>query len=169
MKQELLATVRQMSSGSVTCRDLDDFQAKLSVLKDEGGKLQMGLRILKSLRFLSMELRQTNIEIAYTSTYEWILGQSPEHGTERLKFAEWLETQHGIFWINGKAGSGKSTLIKFILGHKDTSISLHTWVRDLPLVTANFSSEKLGISLRNRWRVSFDLCSTALSNDIQRY
>jgi len=32
-----------------------------------------------------------------------------------------------IYWINGKAGSGKSTLTKFICEHDKTNEALRTW------------------------------------------
>jgi hypothetical protein len=33
---------------------------------------------------------------------------------------EWLRDEQPLFWINGKPGAGKSTLMKFITGHKHT-------------------------------------------------
>ena len=62
-----------------------------------------------------MDDRYNGIEKAYQSvigtrksTYDWVFDR-PGPG-----FVDWLETGHGIFWVNGKAGSGKSTLMKFI-------------------------------------------------------
>jgi hypothetical protein len=35
-------------------------------------------------------------------------------------FSEWLSPNKSLFWINGKPGSGKSTLMKFLLEHLRT-------------------------------------------------
>jgi hypothetical protein len=42
---------------------------------------------------------------------------------------EWLEEGSGIYWINGKAGSGKTTLMKYIVEHATTSQHLSTWAQ----------------------------------------
>ncbi|KAK0743836.1 hypothetical protein B0T18DRAFT_392541 [Schizothecium vesticola] len=39
---------------------------------------------------------------------------------EEARVAEWLKSGDGAFWITGKAGSGKSTLMKFIADHPGT-------------------------------------------------
>jgi hypothetical protein len=36
------------------------------------------------------------------------------------RVAEWLKSGDGAFWITGKAGSGKSTIMKFIADHPET-------------------------------------------------
>lgn len=45
------------------------------------------------------------------------------------RFGEWLQYHNGIFWVEGKAGSGKSTLMKFISGHDMTSKLLLSWAK----------------------------------------
>ncbi|KAK4697415.1 hypothetical protein P7C71_g658, partial [Lecanoromycetidae sp. Uapishka_2] len=42
-------------------------------------------------------------------------------------FKEWLQVQDGIFWIAGKAGSGKSTLMKFLKDHREVKEYLEDW------------------------------------------
>ena len=75
----------------------------------------MLIGILESLKFPSMNDRYLGIDQAYKcvvgarkTTFDWIFDR-PGPG-----FVDWLEKGNGIFWINGKAGSGKSTLMKFI-------------------------------------------------------
>ena len=31
---------------------------------------------------------------------------------------DWLLSRHGDYWVSGKAGSGKSTLMKFLCNHE---------------------------------------------------
>lgn len=42
-------------------------------------------------------------------------------------FSNWLRSMDKFYWISGKPGSGKSTLVKFILGHSDTRRFLDVW------------------------------------------
>ena len=59
-------------------------------------------------RYNGIESAYKSVVGAHKSTYDWMFDR-PGPG-----FVDWLERGHGIFWINGKAGSGKSTLMKFI-------------------------------------------------------
>lgn len=42
-------------------------------------------------------------------------------------FSNWLRSTDTFYWISGKPGSGKSTLVKFILDHPDTKAFLEVW------------------------------------------
>lgn len=76
--------------------------------------------ITESLRYPDMRLRKDTIPLTYRNTYDWIF-------SEQHRFKNWLESESGIFWIGGKAGSGKSTLMKFISEHASTRSMLATW------------------------------------------
>lgn len=78
-------------------------------------------RIIDSLRFPEMKLRRDAIETAYEDTYEWIFKDTS------LQFQDWLSSGQDIFWISGKAGSGKSTLMKFLGQHSTTEHCLAVW------------------------------------------
>ncbi|KAF4334898.1 small s [Fusarium beomiforme] len=58
-------------------------------------------------------------------------GEEPEeiHEIDQLweRFGSWLQTNDKLFWIQGKPGSGKSTLIKFILNNGNTRQLLDSW------------------------------------------
>jgi hypothetical protein len=54
-------------------------------------------------------------------------------------FLNWLERDtKDPFMITGKPGSGKSTFMKFVAGHKQTRIALDTWSGGRKLVVASF-------------------------------
>ena len=91
--------------------------------------------ILSSLYFTDMSVRERAIDSPYGDTFGWIFDAQV---TERESYYEedvcnlmsrWLEHEHGIFFIVGKAGSGKSTLMRFLAEHKQTSTLLHIWAR----------------------------------------
>lgn len=53
-----------------------------------------------------------------------------QHSLSTLKwdsFSNWLRSTDTVYWISGKPGSGKSTLVKFILHHPDTKAFLEIW------------------------------------------
>jgi hypothetical protein len=67
-------------------------------------------RLLESLDFLRIDARRTDIGAAYTKTCRWLLSHPA--------YLEWLEParqsqNHGFLWMRGKAGAGKSTIMKF--------------------------------------------------------
>lgn len=104
-------------------------------------------KILASLLFPQIGQRQDAVPDAYTDTYTWIF--DPEVTT----FRNWLEdppaaSPHNVFWINGKAGSGKSTLIKFIEGHPMTQGALEKWAGGDRLVLASFYFWNAGTQLQ---------------------
>jgi hypothetical protein len=76
-------------------------------------------RILASLDFQSRHVRCESIQEACASTFEWTFNNSD--------FARWAKSECGVFWIAGKAGSGKSTLMKHITNHDSTRDMLGSW------------------------------------------
>jgi len=89
--------------------------------------------ILRSLRFSSIESRYEAISKEHSKTFTWIFEESSP-----TKFVEWLKKEDGVYWISGKPGSGKSTLMKFIAEHEQTQNFLAEWAGDKKLVIANF-------------------------------
>lgn len=80
--------------------------------------------ILRTLSFSQLHDRELAIPEAHRRTFEWIFDSDPNTKTS---FVEWLRAENGIFWIKGKAGSGKSTLMKFITEHPTADRHLRRW------------------------------------------
>ncbi|MCJ1394529.1 hypothetical protein MMC18_007408 [Xylographa bjoerkii] len=74
---------------------------------------------LRSLKNLDARRRVKDIEVAYRDTYGWLL-DGP------IGYGDWLEGKNTstIFWVQGKPGSGKSTLMKFAMSHPSTRAHL---------------------------------------------
>lgn len=95
--------------------------------------------ILESLRFTAIGDRQNAIDEAYEKTFEWIFQENdPRDVRSWSNFTSWLKKGSGIYWINGKAASGKSTLMKFIYSHKRTNRYLARWAKPLPITKGIF-------------------------------
>ncbi|KAI0170240.1 hypothetical protein BJ166DRAFT_190854 [Pestalotiopsis sp. NC0098] len=105
---------------------------------------------LRSLRFRNQKSRYQNIPDAHSRTFEWILENDihQEAHQSTSTFKDWLETGSGIYWISGKPGSGKSTLMKFLWNNERTEKLLHVWADGKPLVTANFYFWNAGSALQ---------------------
>lgn len=65
-----------------------------------------------------MNYRYQDIAEAHKRTFEWCY-EEPGPG-----LVQWLRNGSGIFWVNGKAGSGKSTLMKFVFDDERTKTAL---------------------------------------------
>jgi NACHT domain len=119
---------------------LKELSVNLGILVETGRRFETECRILDSLRFQRMEMRAARIMDAHTRTFEWIFSQDDESAgvsTENL-FLQWLTSSDGTFWITGKAGSGKSTLMKFLSNHPMTNQILRTWAAGSDLVIGMF-------------------------------
>ena len=141
---------RQARRDELKAIQLNELSMKLDKMIDMGGKLATECQILDSLWFSSMAARHAKIVDAHTRTFEWIL--RPWHQSNDLSrqddFYDWLLHGTGLFWISGKAGSGKSTLMKFLSHHTATKQALEEWAGDKDLVIASFYFWHAGTELQ---------------------
>jgi len=88
-----------------------------------------------------MHHRSENISKAYSTTFEWIFrGQSQaQKDVPWDSLTEWLPRENSsIYWITGKASSGKSTLMKFLCDDPRLSKLVEAWAEDSKLRQASF-------------------------------
>jgi hypothetical protein len=97
------------SESRLATPEFTDNQEKIQRLLSEKEKQIL----VRSLRFAQMDARQTTIKTAHAKTCAWILENPIYHDWMDIHK---LDEHHGFFWIRGKAGTGKSTLMKFIWG-----------------------------------------------------
>ncbi|KAI0377441.1 hypothetical protein F5Y04DRAFT_264275 [Hypomontagnella monticulosa] len=99
--------------------------------------------VLRMLAFRHMKDRYDTIKERHRETFEWLFTPS-ESETTWASFPDWLRSDGPCYWINGKAGSGKSTLMRFILGDSRTTRHLKKWVGSGNVITASFFFWNLG-------------------------
>ncbi|KAI0387062.1 hypothetical protein F5Y04DRAFT_242934 [Hypomontagnella monticulosa] len=110
--------------------------------------------ILQALHFEKMEERFDDIKPEHNRTFSWIFnGAGSETQREdkppfNVCFTEWLRSGSGIFHIEGKAGSGKSTLMKFLCDNPQTMDILRSWAGEKQLVFAKFFFWKSGTPMQ---------------------
>ena len=119
---------------------LSQLSANLKKLVEMAERSAIEHRILESLRYKRMEARQETIADAHAKTFEWIFHpQIPlNEPAPHMSFLEWLIKGNDIFWITGKAGSGKSTLMKFVSHHRSSMLALQEWAGERELIVADF-------------------------------
>ncbi|KAJ8133511.1 hypothetical protein O1611_g101 [Lasiodiplodia mahajangana] len=132
-------------------------------------------RFLASLQYDNMVDRESRIATAHESTFQWVLRDdqlmsSESRLVEWSSLRVWLESGDQLYWITGKAGSGKSTLMKFLCypatpsmasdGPQGPSIGkapgrysrcrsyLERWAGAKPLVVASFYFWNSGAELQ---------------------
>ncbi|KAK3368750.1 hypothetical protein B0H63DRAFT_529118 [Podospora didyma] len=105
-------------------------------------------RIISALYFDSQSDRFDDIEEAHKATFNWIYKTSPAPVARWPDFTNWLKNETGIYWINGKAGSGKSTLMKFLARDQRTAAALADWAGGLRFITLSFYFWNTGTTLQ---------------------
>lgn len=107
---------------------------------DEQARKQAEDAILYSLWYPSIGDREEGITEAYPKTLNWIY-EDPDiydESRKRDSFADFLRGETTVYWITGKAGSGKSTLMKFINEQPQTQELLQQWAGAREPVNASF-------------------------------
>jgi hypothetical protein len=83
------------------------------------------LKFLKDLHFNGMFSRQDHVTQAHPQTFQYMF---------KNNFSHWLKSQNErIFWISGKPGSGKSTLMKYLVHQNETAHLLQSWANSRTL------------------------------------
>lgn len=99
--------------------------------ENEDGRRKEKERLIESLRFREIYLRQNQISDCHAGTYQWYPAAGIQH---------WLESRENLFWVAGKLGSGKSTLMKFMALHPESVrlIREHFHKKSMPLISELF-------------------------------
>ncbi|KAK8166240.1 hypothetical protein IWX90DRAFT_206578 [Phyllosticta citrichinensis] len=117
-----------INASSIDYGRIADLFIKFTKEEQEADK---ALQVLKRLQYLEHMDRYNNVSEAHQRTFPWIFDD------QKRGFSDWLEHQSGIYWISGKPGSGKSTLMKFVEEHDEMIRLFKSWAGDQKLVVAS--------------------------------
>ncbi|UPK92477.1 hypothetical protein LCI18_003412 [Fusarium solani-melongenae] len=141
---------------AATARDLQHGRTRVQQEKRESEQRQDWEHLLKSLHFDARTERVNMIKQEYSDTCRWIFKPSTEYGLASDHnpqqaypenqsrswpcFTTWLQSEGPpIYWICGKPGSGKSTLMKFIASDESPiRDSLEQWQPDVQMLSHYF-------------------------------
>jgi hypothetical protein len=113
----------QGSAQGLAIDDGDGLQRQLEELaNDKHLRALADERILVSPLYPTMTDRLEEVENAHAKTFQWIFRDRDSTSDEVPwdNFAKWLSRGTGVYWIKGKAGSGKSTLMRYIHANPQT-------------------------------------------------
>jgi hypothetical protein len=100
---------------------------------------------LQSLKYPGMNERRNHTKESHHATFQWVLRPQPKStgdesdsesddgreidiwGDHTLPFIQWAESDQSSYWISGKPGSGKGTLMKCIIESRETQKALQPW------------------------------------------
>ncbi|KAK7699919.1 hypothetical protein SLS64_011350 [Diaporthe eres] len=137
---------------------------RLTAMEGERMGERVRERFLESLKYPGFNQRRNQIDAAYEDTLEWIFvgdnddsqpsknlyedkihPQGAEHPDEGFpydikwdSFSNWLSSTDFMYWISGKPGSGKTTVVKYILADERTKRYLDIWCPGCAIVSHYF-------------------------------
>ncbi|KLU92117.1 hypothetical protein MAPG_11064 [Magnaporthiopsis poae ATCC 64411] len=135
---QLARSLRNDISQSAAQRDGD---ARLAARRE---------RLLRSLKFDRMNERRNQVTPSHSGTFYWVLrdgsdGASSSDSTEASvqdvswdRYSDWLRSTAPVYWISGKPGSGKTTLMKYLFNDDLTKAFLNVWKSGVVLVSHFF-------------------------------
>ncbi|EUC30786.1 hypothetical protein COCCADRAFT_44375, partial [Bipolaris zeicola 26-R-13] len=104
--------------------------------------------ILNRLWFRLIDDRKDSISEAYSETFKWAL-EPTDPDSNWSDLGQWLRSGAGIYWISGKPGSGKSTLMKYLFENSKAPELLKIWAGSRKLTMANFFLWNVGSPEQN--------------------
>ncbi|KAI1366873.1 hypothetical protein F5Y08DRAFT_114357 [Xylaria arbuscula] len=145
LRSDLLKAL-QLQADTASRIPFDEFGRMLSQLRDIVTTCGPEAAILMQLQFNEMYGREDTIKSPTEGTALWPLLEGPdgyeessESSNSRVNlFAPWIRSGSGVFHVSGKAGSGKSTLMKHIWLHDRTQEHLESWAGNKKLLKAAF-------------------------------
>lgn len=159
LQKDLIAAIYQDS-------EADNMTNTSNASIPEYRREQLREGFLDRLRYPGMEDREGRIAEAHEKTFQWIFGDKNSQQTRWSNFRDWLESDSQLYWITGKAGSGKSTLMKYI-SQSDNRVSddgilpnarercesrcsrhLKKWAGDFEFITVVFFFWNSGVELQ---------------------
>jgi hypothetical protein len=106
-------------------------------------------RIGKPSDGFSRQSSRVTITKAHRDTFQWVLLPDPSTSNPTnpgSDFVGWLRNGSGVYWIQGKMGCGKSTLMKYVTEQELTKRHLREWANGQVLHCPTYYFSKMGTS-----------------------
>ncbi|KAK5653318.1 hypothetical protein OQA88_9009 [Cercophora sp. LCS_1] len=108
--------------------------------------------VVETLYYETLSVRHSAIPEAHKETLKWLF--IPEElrvssaACPKPTILDWLQSGEGIYWVSGKPGSGKSTLMKFMGDNPKVHDALQKWSGKSQCVTAAYYFWNAGTPLQ---------------------
>lgn len=92
--------------------------------------------IVESLAYPEMNSRRREVPEAHDSSLRWLFTEEAEKYPQITSLLKFLNEESGLFWVQGKPASGKSTFMKYLLNRNRGRDKLWEWTgtRDIIFV-----------------------------------
>ena len=105
--------------------------------------------VMDSLFFREYTARKEQVEPAQKNTFGWAFSAEEQcSDVPWSPFSDWLRNGSDLYWIHGKAGSGKSTLCSFLVDHPDTRQLIEEWAHGQNVSFASYFFWTQGTTLQ---------------------
>ncbi|KAL1842598.1 hypothetical protein VTJ49DRAFT_4778 [Mycothermus thermophilus] len=138
LKAELSSALLDLQQASHQHESLEAPMSLLLSVAEKEARYSFELSILSQLRFSGMDDRYETVSRAHKETFKWVFGTPGNTSVPLSSVSGWLASDRDVFWVSGKPGSGKSTLMKYISMHDRTKAALQTWAGGERVITASF-------------------------------
>ena len=132
---------------------IGELRQLITTLLDRADRTAQEIKIIESLSFEELDARRSRIAEASPRTFDWIFNND--------SFAKWLTSSCNTYWITGKPGSGKSTLMKYLCDHKRVRQALQSCAPGHTLIITNFFFWHSGTTMQKSQQ---ELLQTLLCN-----
>ncbi|KAF9697426.1 hypothetical protein EKO04_004561 [Ascochyta lentis] len=130
-------TRRQETEGQLAAQRHDEVLGAISRQRITTIVLEDVTETIKSeLFFTRKDDRFEDIAVAHQQTFQWALEDTTPADWPSL--VEWLRESSSVYWIAGKAGSGKSILMKYLYQDSRMSEALKNWAGEKRLIILDF-------------------------------
>lgn len=106
--------VKNLIRGSYNKAESSDNTVPPSIHISPERKKYLEIQFLSQIHYQGMKDREYGIPEAHEDTFKWVFNDSEDESADWSNLRQWLESDEQIYWITGKAGSGKSTLMRFL-------------------------------------------------------
>lgn len=129
-------------------KDLEEFTKLVDKLVAAENEAHFCAEIFGKLRFEELDDRLCSASDPLEGTFEWVFGEQQE---EEGGLLEWFGNTRGdnLFWITGKPGSGKTSLMKYLFRNPRVFESLEAWSGQAPGITSGFFFWNCGTEVQN--------------------
>jgi len=114
-------------------------------------------KLLQSLDFPGMNSRRETVAAADAKTFQWVF-KSNTKVDNSSDINHWLNEGDRFYWLSGKAGSGKSTLMNFLVSSPETKSALSRWAGNASAVMISYFFWNSGKTLQRDVRGLLRAC-----------
>ena len=147
-KQQLLDLMRQEKSSLTLSQRREHSDTRIAFVRLDGEKRRHLVErdILFSLKFPQIHDRFDRIARAHKNTFTWVFRDPQAYHKPWDNSLQWTFYDSSIYWVQSRAASGKSTLMRYIWNRGLTTLALRTWSSGSQLTVSSFFFENGGIS-----------------------